>query len=83
MSDINYDTLEKGDKVIFVRIMPKLDIFELFDLHIVSVYEDYCTGSDEKTKQTFLFSKKYAQEVLFQDRSLALEYLDKEKQYNG
>lgn len=52
MPDIKYENLQKGDTVIFARVLPKIGYYELLELHIVSVYGDYCTGADTKTKQT-------------------------------
>lgn len=82
MSDINYGKLRKGNNVIFARILPKLDYYELLDLRIVSVYEKYCTATDLKTKQTYSFSRKLAEEILFFNRKLAVEYLNKKKSEN-
>lgn len=79
MSDIKYENLQKGDTVIFARVLPKIGYYELLDLHIVSVYGDYCTGADTKTKQTFLFSRKLAEKVLFLNRNRAKEYLNEKK----
>lgn len=77
MTNAEYKTLQRGDNVYFVRVIPKLDIYELLDLHIVSIYDEYCTGADSKTKQTFLFSKNDYEQVLFLDRKMALEVLEK------
>ena len=82
MSDITYENLKKGDSVIFARVLPKIGYYELLDLHVVSVYNKYCTGADTKTKQTYCFGKKRAEDVLFLNRNLAIEYLDKKKQKN-
>lgn len=82
MSDINYGELKKGDSVVFARVLPRIGYYELLDLHIVSVYEKYCTGADLKTKQTHSFNRKLAEEVLFLDRDLAIEYLNKKKLEN-
>lgn len=82
MPNIKYEKLKKGDSVIFARVLPRVGYYELLDLHIVSVYDTYCTGADSKTKQTFSFSKKLAGEVLFFNRNLALDYLKKKKQEN-
>lgn len=82
MSDINYEELKKGDSVVFARVLPRIGYYELLDLHIVSVYEKYCTGADSKTKQTYSFNRKLAEDVLFFDRNMAIEYLDKKKLEN-
>ncbi len=76
MSDIRYNTLKKGDIVYFARVLPKVEMYELLDLHIVSINDTYCSGVYSKTKQTFLFKREEAEEVLFSDRKLALKYLD-------
>lgn len=82
MSDIDYEELQKGDSVIFARALPRIGYYELLDLHIVSVYEKYCTGADLKTKQTHSFNRKLAEEVLFFDRNLAIKYLNRKKYEN-
>lgn len=41
MTNAEYKTLQRGDNVYFVRVIPKLDIYELLDLHIVSIYDEY------------------------------------------
>lgn len=82
MSDINYNELQKGSAVVFARVLPKIGYYEILDLHIVSVYEKYCTGADSKTKQTYSFGRSLAEEVLFLDRNLAIDYLNKKKLEN-
>jgi hypothetical protein len=79
MSDVNFKDLQKGTSVIFARVIPATDCYELLNLHIVTVHEDYCTGTDQKTKQTYLFTPTYAEEVLFYNRKLAVEYLNSKK----
>jgi len=82
MPDIIYEDLRKGDTVIFARVLPKIGYYELLDLHIVSINESYCTGADTKTKQTFLFDRKYAETVLFTNRNKAIDYLKMKKREN-
>ena len=82
MSDISYDNLHKGDTVIFARVIPKIGCYDPVTLKIVSVYDNYCTGVDTNTKQTYPFSKKYAEDVLFLDKKNALEYLKQKKKEN-
>ena len=82
ISDITYNELRKGDSVIFARVLPRIGYYELLDLYIVSVYNKYCTGADTKTKQTYCFGRKWAEDVLFLNRNLAIEYLNKKKQEN-
>ena len=82
MSDIIYETLKKGDSVVFARVLPKIGYYELLDLRIVSVYKKYCTGADSNTKQTYSFSRSLAENVLFFNRNSAINYLNKKKLEN-
>ena len=82
ISDIRYENIHKGDKLLFARVLPKVGDYELLDLLIISVYDDYCTGTDTKTRQSYCFGKDYAKEVLFKDRKLAIQYLNDKKEEN-
>lgn len=85
MSDINYNSLNHKDKLYFVRMMPKLGYFEIHEVVVATMHtfdensKPYCTVSDVKTKQTYLLGQKYAEQVLFKDRSKALEFLKEQK----
>ena len=83
MSDIRMNELKRHDKVLFVRIMPSLKYYEIHECSVATVHsDDYCTVCDIKTKQSFLMHKPRAEEVLFKDRKLALEYLAEQKELN-
>ena len=82
MTDLTYNNLRKGDSVIFARVLPNTGDYKIINLNIVTVNDEYCTGVDSKTKQTFLFEKRDAEEVLFLNRNLALEYLNNKKKEN-
>ena len=82
ISDIVFEEIKKKDTVLFARVIPKIGYYELLELYIVSVYSDYVTGTDKKTKQTFCFGKNLAQNVLFKDRKKAIAYLNKKEQEN-
>ena len=80
---INLNELKKHDKLFFVRTMPKLNYYEIFDCVVVNIDEKYCIVSDVKTKQSFLIHNSRAEKVLFKDRKLALKYLKEEEKRNG
>lgn len=82
MPGIIYEELEKGDAVIFARVLPKAGYYGLMDLHINTVNENYCTGIDQATQQTYFFRKEDAEVVLFRDRVIAGGYLYRKKQEN-
>lgn len=79
---VNLNELKKHDTVIFVRTMPRLNYYEMFDCVVVNIDDKHCIVSDKKTKQSFLLHNKRAEEVLFTDRKLALKYLREEESKN-
>lgn len=81
-SDIEYSKLERGDNLIYARIMPKIGYYELIDVHLVSHYDEYCTVTDIKTKQTYIIGRKLSGQLLYKNRKLALKYLNEQKEAN-
>ena len=75
MSDLIYEQLKKNDIVYYVRALKSVDYYELLELKVVNIYSDYCTATESKTKQTFLFTKNHAEKVLYIDRKKALHDL--------
>lgn len=73
--------LEVGQEVYYARIMKIHNVYDLLEIKIRTVNEDYFAGIYERTKQTFLFSKKDLGKTVFEKRYEALEYLRKEKDY--
>lgn len=82
MSDLAYEKLKKNDIVYFVRVMKNMDYYELLELKVVNVYTEHCSATETKSKQTFLFSREHAEELLYVDRKKALHDL-KELQKKG
>lgn len=76
MSDLVYENLRKNDVVYYVRAMKSVDYYELAELKVVNVYEDHCSATETKSKQTFLLSRNHAEELLYVDRKKALHYLN-------
>lgn len=79
MYNVVYNELKKGHIVFFARALPNNEYYKVLDLQIVSIHENYCTGTDLKTKQTFAFDRKLAEEVLFLNKNEALAYLNCKK----
>lgn len=75
MSDLIYEKLKKNDIIYYVRALKSVDYYELLELKVVNIYSDYCTATESKTKQTFLFTKTHAEKVLYIDRKKALHDL--------
>lgn len=74
-SDIEYEKLKRGNKLIYARVISKIGYYELLDVHLVSHYKDYCTVTNIKTRQTYLIGRSLSREVLYISRRLALKYL--------
>lgn len=67
------DDLHKGDKVYYARIMPNLGLYEVCELKIRTVEDDYYVGLEEKTKRAHLFSyKSFDKGTVFKDRKECL-----------
>ena len=72
--------MNKGDKVFYARILEKADIYEVAELTIRTVEKDYFVGTEERTKQAFLFSNNSLNNTIFYSRNSALnKVLDAEK----
>lgn len=80
MGDVVLEELERGDAIIYARVMPHIGYYELLDLKVVTVGNDYVTGCDSRTKQSYIFLKKNIDKVLFHNRGMALDYLEQQKQ---
>lgn len=81
-SDIDYDSLKRGDPILYARVIPNVGYYEILDVQVVNCYQDYCTVTESKTKQTFLINKHHAENVLYTNRKHALDYLKKMKYEN-
>ena len=47
-----------GNIVYYARIMPKLDVYDVYDLKVRTVEDTYFTGIDKRDKKSYLFSYK-------------------------
>lgn len=72
MSDLDYEKLKRGDIVHYVRVLYSAGCYDLLELKVVNVYSEYCSATESKSKQTFIFSRSRAEELLYLDRKKAL-----------
>lgn len=75
MSDLVYEKLKKNDIVYYVRALKSADCYDLLELKVVNVYSEYCSDTESKSKQTFIFNRTKAEELLYTDRKKALHDL--------
>ena len=60
-------------KVYYARIIPTVGIFDVCQLTIRTVKEDYFVGCDKVDKHAYLFSYSDLEEIVFHDRKQALD----------
>lgn len=71
--------LTRGDKVYYARALIPVDIFDLYDLKVRTVGNDWFTAYEDKSNQVFLFNEKDIGETVFKNRKEALENLNEKK----
>ena len=61
-----------GNIVYYARIMPRLGIFDVYDLKVRTVEDTYFVAIDKRDKKSYLFSYKDINNTIFQYRKDAL-----------
>ena len=64
--------IDRGDKLFWARIVPCCCIYEVHDLIIRTVGEDYFVGVDKHDKHAYLLGFNTLDDVVFEDRKRAL-----------
>lgn len=64
--------MNKRDIVYYTRIFPNVNMYELDELKIRTVTDDYFVGIEKRSKQAFLFQYSDIGKVIFIDRQDAL-----------
>lgn len=72
--------MEKGDVVYYCDVVPSCNTYEIVELVIRTIGEDWAAGYDAKTKQAHLFKFDMFDKYVFADRYSALEAL---KEFRG
>lgn len=70
MTDIK---LKRRDKLYYARIIPTTGIYEVCELILRTIKDDWFVGVDKRDKRAYLFYYKDIGKVLFLDRSKALD----------
>ena len=65
--------LKKKDIVYYARVLPESRIFDVLDLTIRTVEENWFVGIDKRDKQAFLFTYDDMDKIVFLNRKDALE----------
>ena len=65
--------LKKKDIVYYTKIMPSVGIYDLCELKIRTVEDDYFVGIDKHDKHAYLFNNSCIDKTIFKDRKTALK----------
>lgn len=68
--------LNKKDIVYYARAMDNVGIFDVVELKVRTVEDDYFTGIDDKTKHAFIFNISDLNKTVFFDRKDALRVVN-------
>lgn len=66
-------TLKKKDTVYYTRIMPSSNIYDILELKIRTVEDNWFVGIEKRDKQALLFYDTDINKIIFKDRNVALE----------
>lgn len=72
MSHTNSVKVRKNDVFYYTRIIPNCGIYDVLEIKIRSVYEDYFVGIEKRDKHVFLFYYSNIDKILFRDRKIAV-----------
>ena len=67
------DKIRKNDIVYYARIMPKLDVYDVYDLKVRTVEDTYFSTIDKKDKKSYLFSYNDIGKTVFINREEAVD----------
>lgn len=74
--------LKKSDIVYYARILPEVGTYEVIDLKVRTVADDFFVGIENRTKHAYLLYIKDIGKIVFFDRKEALKVV-KEAEKNG
>lgn len=65
--------LKKKDIVYYARIIPSVGIYDIYELMIRTVEDDYFVGIEKRDKHAYLFNNSSYNKIVFKDRKVALK----------
>lgn len=74
--------IKKSDLVYYARIIPTSGLYEVIDLKVRTVADDFFVGIEKNTKHAYIFKISDINNIVFFDRKAALD-LVKEAGKNG
>lgn len=65
--------LQKGQKVYYARIMPTVGLYEVDELKLRTIEEQWFVGTEASTKHAYLFDMSELNKTVLEDRDVALK----------
>ena len=65
--------LKRKDIVYYARILPSSNVYDILELKIRTVEDNWFVGIEKRDKQAFLFHDKDIDKTIFTDRKKALK----------
>ncbi len=73
--------IKKKDKVYYARILPSVDLYEVCDITVRTVVDNWFVGIDKRDKQSHLFYTSDLGVKVFKDRNEALVKVKEAEKY--
>lgn len=71
------ERLKKGDIVYYTRIMPSQNYYDILELKIATVYNNYYVGVEKREKTRRIFYDSEINNTIFLNRKDALDKINK------
>lgn len=72
--------VKKKDRMYYARILPTADVYDVCDLIIRTVEDDWFVGMDKRDKHAYLFQDRDVGVSVFFDRNIALKKVTEAEQ---
>lgn len=70
---MNKSDIQKGEMVYYARMLKPVGIYEVCDLYVRTVRDDYFVGTDKRDKHAYLFSYNKLDKTIFKTRQECLD----------
>ena len=77
--ETNTKGIKPNDIVYYARIMPKLDIYDVYDLKVRTVTDTYFVAIDKRDKKSYLFNFTDINKTVFINREDAVSKAKEEE----
>lgn len=69
--------IKKGDVLYYNRIIPTCGVYDLLEVKVRTIADDWFCVTEKHTKQAYLFSYNKLENGVYRDRKLALKEIKK------